>query len=273
MSSFLSVLIEEESSSQAGTPLDYGGPLRQFLDAENRITLSGVDVLEWGDNDPDNVSTVFDVPGGARSPEFEAVSQNGLPGVNFQQPVGQTFLNRKLTASASAVDDWWARTGTQSLAFAGKLNRLTDTTFNTRNTIAEKGYRQSGGWQLTIDSSGTLAFEQRRSDNSVWKMEVPGFYSVGDLVLGYMNYDGGNTTGSGFFRIFDGSDFITAGTISPGAVSGIGTDTLDEMTIGNSLDPLNANFNAPFEGPLFGLWMTTEAVNTFDEGYLSRWIP
>lgn len=273
---FFGNLMAQQSAGQAaGTPLDYEDRLRLFLDAEQNVLTSGVSVTSWTDDDPDN-SNVFDAPSGARSPEFEASSQNGLPGVNFQQPIGQTFLNRKITANASALDNFFSGSGIKSLAFAAKLNRLTDTVFGTDNTLISKGFRfpaSSGGWHLIVKPSGTLTFSQRRSDGSSWSISVSGFYSVGDLVLGYLTYDGGNTVNSGQFRLFNGSDFVTLGNISTGTTSGIGVDTADVMTIGNVFNPSDGNTNAPWEGPIFGIWMTREANNAFDESYMQRWIP
>ena len=273
MTILAAVIAQQASASSSSTPLDYEPDLRMFLDAENGITLSGDDVTSWEEQDTNNS---FTVPGGGRSPEFESNIQNGLPGVNFQQPIGETFLNRKLAASASFVDNHFGTgSGQKTIAFAAKLNRLTDSVFGTSNTIAEKGYRLSGGWRLVIAPDGTIRFDQRRSNGSTWSIAVNGFYSVGSLVLGYLSYNGGNSTGSGFFRLYDaGSDsFITAGSVTKGTASGIGTDTFDQMVIGNTRDPDNADTNQPFQGPIFGLWMTRPAATVFDENYLRRWIP
>lgn len=270
MSNFFAAMLEEDVGG-AGTPLSYGTNLKMFLDAENGVTTSpGTDVTNWVDQE---ASIDFDVPSGGRVPDFEATAQNGLPGVNFQQPIGQSFLNRKLTNNASALDDFFSGAGDKSIAFAGKLNRLTDTTFGTRNTIISKGFLLSNGWQLTINASGTIVFEQKRSNGSIWAISSAGFYSVGDLVLGYVIYDGGNLSNSGSLRLYDGANFVTVGSVSVGTTSGIGSDAADEMVIGNIRNPAQANVNAPFEGPLFGIWMTSPAANSFDEGYMGRWIP
>ena len=271
---FSSLLVEQGASQGLGTPLDYGNDLRLFLDAENDVITSGENVTSWEDQDTGNL---FTVPGGGRSPVFEAVSQNGLPGINFQQPVGESFLDRKIAAAASFVDDFWGDgSGDKSIAFAGRLNRLTDSVFGTSSVIASKGYRDAGGWELRIQpigGSGTLRFLQRRSDGSTWQISVNGFYDVGDLVLGYLTYDGGNTSSSGEFRIYNGTNFVNAGSISTGSSSGIGQDTPQQLVIGNVRDPDNSSTNQPFEGPLFAVWMTRPAANQFDESYLTRWIP
>lgn len=270
-SQFFQMLMAQPVAS-VGTPLNYGGGLRLFLDAENDVTLSGDNVTQWDDQD---VGTVFTVPGGGRSPEFESNAQNGLPGINFQQPIGQGFLDRKISANASQLDNHFGQSAgseVKTMGFAGKLNRLTDSNFNTSSTIASKGIRSNVGWQLQVQSNGTLRFEQKRSNGSSWQLTVPGFYGVGDLVLGTLTYDGGNANGSGFFRLFNGSEFVTVGSVSLGTASGTSDDSALPLIIGNVLDPSNPDANAPFEGPLFGLWFTRPGSSSFDESYLSRWI-
>lgn len=268
-SRFIMTMGEEENANLTGDPDDYGANLKMWLDAETGITTSGSDVTNWVDRDS---SIDFDVPGtGASAPQFEATAQNGLPGVNFEESGGN--LSRKLFNNASFLDNFFSGAGFKSIAFAGRLDRLTDPTFNTNSTIISKGFQTSGGWQLFTTSNGTVRFDHRRSDNSVWSVSSSGFYNAGDLVLGYLTYDGGNTSGSGSFRLYDGADFVSVGSVSVGTASGIGTDDADTMVIGNKRDPGNLNSNAPFEGPLFGIWFTTPASNAFDEGYLARWIP
>lgn len=271
MSLLVSVLSEEGAGVSGNTPLDYGDDLRLFLDAENGIVTSGSNVTSWTDQD---AGRIFDVPGGGQSPQFEASSQNGLPGVNFQQPIGDTFLNRKLADPAPSVDNHFG-SGSASIAFAGKLNRLTATQFNPINTIVNKGFNVGAerGFDVNVQPDGTFRFRHKRSNGSTWQIEADGFYKVGDLVLGYVVYDGGNTSGSGTVRLYDGSNFVSVGAVSVGTSSGIGSDAADDLVIGNLRDPDNSSFNQPFEGPLFAVWFTRPANNSFDESYLQRWIP
>lgn len=265
---------QTEGSAGAGAPLDYGGDLKLFLDAESGVTADGSnDVSEWVDQD---ASTAFTLQVNTSPPLLRASVQNSLPGIDFTEvPATNGSLNRKLSANASVVDSFFdsGNTNQKSIAFAARLDKATDSRFNTNNTLASKGFRVSGGWQLFIDSAGTMTFQQRRSDNSIWSMAVPAFYSPGDLVLGYMNYNGGNASGSGFFRLYNGSEFVTVGNVTVGTSSIIGNDDADQMVIGNIRDPANIDANAPFNGPIFGLWMTEPAANFFDETYLARWIP
>lgn len=269
--SLLLAALEEESSVASGTPLDYGDDLRLFLDAENGVATSGVDVTSWTDQDN---SDVFTVPGGDQGPEFEASSQNGLPGLNFKQPIGETFLDRKLLDPANSVDEHFS-SGSAAIGFAAKLDRITDSTFNTSNNLLSKGHLvgTKRGYDISIDFQGSFRFRQRRADGSVWQIRAAGFYNAGDLVLGYVTYNGGNTSGSGALRLYDGSNFVNAGTVTVGNSSQIGDESSDDLIIGNLKDPSNASFNAPFEGPIFGIWFTRPANTLFDEGYLSRWIP
>ncbi len=265
-------MVAEDGGGQAlvGTPLDYGSSLRFFLDAENDAVTSGSDVTSWTDQD---TGIVFDTPAGARNPVFDAATQNGLPGVNFQQPVGETFLNRKITAAASVVDNFFSGSGDKTLAFAARLNRLTDTSFDTFNSLAEKGFRQGTGWRFSVSPNGTVAFEHHRANGSIWSIRSNGFYSVGDLVLGSVTYDGGNTSGSGTMRLYNQSDFIDVGVVTNGTSSSIASDGAEDMIIGNTRDPNNAQTNTPFEGPIFGIWMTNPGSTIFDDSYMSRWIP
>ena len=260
----------------SNTPLDYGNSLLLFLSAEEGITTSGDDVTAWEEPSDAPGIRIFDRSqlNNSRAPVFESSVQNGFPGVNFQQPVGDTTLNRKLSDPANLVDRHFNRTGGGTIAFAGKLNRLTDSIFDTANTILSKGYNvgTERGYDITITSEGTFRFRQRRADGSTWQISAPGFYSVGDLVLGYVSYNGGNSSNSGFARLWNGSSFVTANTVTVGTSSTIGNESADELVIGNVYDPSNTNLNAPFEGPIFAIWFTGPASSQFDENYLRRWV-
>lgn len=271
---FTALLAQQAGGAGIASPLDYNPDLRLFLDSETDVATSGVNVTQWDDADPDNPTQAFDVPGGARSPVVLAGTQAGFDGIDFKQPIGEAFLNRKLSASASSVDNWFANPGFNSISFAARWDRATDSNFGTNSTLCEKGYRVSGGWHLFISPAGSLTFQQRRSNGSTWTLRASGFYDVGDLVLGYVRYNGGNGTGDGSFRLYDKDQdaFITVGTATVGTASGIGSDTVDELIIGNIRDPANNDANAPFEGPLFGLWFVVDDRNYGDEGYLRRYI-
>lgn len=251
----------------SGTPLSYGS-LVEFLDAENGVTGT-TSITQWT-GQGSNIQ--FTVPSGQSSPELLSGTQNGLPGVNFAEFVGSGSLRRKLESPSAVFDNFFAGEGVKSIAFAARIDDIVNT-FSTANVIASKGFIDSLGWQLEILSDGTIRFRHKRSDNTAWQIQSNGFYSQGDLVLGYLTYDGGNTSGSGSFRLYNGSDFITTGSVVTGTASGIGSDSSKNMIVGNILDTGNNNNNAAFGGPIFGLWLTKPANNIFDEGYMGRWIP
>lgn len=263
----------ENGAASAQTPLDYD-TLKIFADAEEDVSTSGTDVTSWTDQAD---SSAFTVPANGTSPKFESSVVNGLPGINFQQPtgVGNGFLSKKLSANANVVDNFFGGSGNKAIAFAGKLNRLTDNVFDTRSTIISKGFNNGTGWSLSIDSSGSIEFQHKRgSGSSSWKIKASGFYKVGHLVLGYVRYSGGNTTGSGIFRLYNNNtqEFVTVGSVTTGSGSTRGLDASYPLVLGNIIDPTNPDNNAPFEGPLFGVWMTKAADVTFDESYMARWL-
>ena len=255
------------------TPLDYG-TLKIFADAENGVVTSSDDVTSWTD---EAASEAFTVPANGASPKFESSVVNGLPGINFQQPtgVGNGFLSRKLSANANVVDNFFGGSGNKAIAFAGKLNRLTDNVFNTRSTIISKGFNNGTGWSLSIDANGSMEFQHKfgTSGSSAWKIKASGFYKVNDLVLGYIRYSGGNSTGSGILRLYNNNsgEFVTVGSVTTASGSR-GSDSSFPLVLGSIIDPTNGNNHAPFEGPLFGVWMTKAADVTFDEDYMSRWL-
>lgn len=286
--SMLLALMLQQASGRIDSPLDYDPDLKLFLDSEENVVLSGSNVISWGDDDPQNATTVFDVPTGGLSPVNVADASNGFPGIDFQEsPPVNGFLGRKLTASASNIDDFWARTGSQSMSFAAKWVKQTDTRFSTSSTLISKGFNApqtsppGRGWRLRIrptsgsSTLGDLVFEAGRSDGSSWTLTALGFFTVGDLVLGSVTYDGSNTSGGGFFRLYDKTQdaFVNVGSATLGTTNALGLDTSDECVIGNVRDPANSDVNAPFEGQIMSLWAVEGANNFGDDLYLRRYIP
>ena len=271
--SILGAILAQQNSTQQGDPDSYGGSLRLWLDAETGVTSPGGDVTVWQDRD--NGSN-FTVPAGGVSPPIFANSQNGLPGIEFdEQPNTNGILNRKLSSNASATDNHFNQGTPASIAFAGRINKLTDSRFNLNNTLVSKGFRDSGGWEWIITPDGSMEFRKRRSNNSTWKIRADGFYSAGDLVLAIVTYDGGNASNSGSMRLYNNSidQFVTAGTVSLGTASGSGTDDLEQLVVGNLVNQFATNQNQPFQGAIFGVWFTRAALTFADEFYLRRWIP
>lgn len=268
----LAILAEEDGGDggggSAGTPLDYGD-LVAYLDAENGVT-GNPDVTQWQSQ---GTSFNFTIPSGNRAPEFVASSQNGLPGIDFREASGGSgVLRRKLENGSSTFDNYFSGSGSQSIAFAGRIDDLVNS-FSTQAAIASKGFEDANGWRLFLEPDGSMRFSHRRSNGSVWTLTASGFYSQGDLVLGSVTYDGGNTSGSGSFSLFNGSDFVSTGSVSTGSGGGTGTESNRNLIIGNILDTNDANQNRPFGGPLFGVWFVDPASTVFDQGYFQRWIP
>lgn len=261
------------------TPLDYGD-LSWFFDAENGVTESSNVVSSWTDDGPTGASLT--VPSGHIGPDFESVSQNGLPGLSFEDPgSGSNRLRRKLSSSDNAFDNHFFAPPTKSLAFAARLDQASDPQgFGTENTIASKGSRHNQGWALHILEDGTIEFFHYMDNGSRFRIQASGFYegsgfpSFPKLVLGHLNYDGTNTSSSASFRLYNGSSFVTVGSIT--TASGSSTKQSDasrDLVIGNVLDDTSNNINAPFEGAIFGVWATKPEDNAIDESYLERWIP
>lgn len=270
----LAAVLAEQGANQGSSPLAYGGSLRTFLDAEVDVTpnTNGASVTQWDDRDTGNA---FTIPGSGTSPIYETTTQNGLPGLNFEEvPETNGDIRKKIAAAASVVDNHFSQ-GLATIAFAGRLNDATDSRFNTSNTLVSKGYPVSNGWRWVIEPNGTMRFEQRRSNGSTWSIRADGFYSPGDLVLATLSYNGGNTSNSGSFRLYNNStsEFVTVGTITVGTASGIGDDAADQLVVGNIRDPNNGDTNAPFQGPIFAVWFTRPGVTFLDQAYMSRWIP
>ncbi len=251
-----------------GTPLDYGDDLVMFLDAENGVTESSNNVSQWTDQGDDAFD--FDRPGGDDSPQFESSSQNGLPGINFES-FGSSDLARRLNNADSGLDNLFGGAGDKTLAFAARADALVDPVFSAEGALAEKGFRNENGWLLLMKSDGSLEFRHKRSDGTFWQISAGGFYSAGDLVLGTLTYNGGNLSGSGSFRLWNGSTFVTTGTVTTGTSSTRGNDGPEDFVVGNQ-EGSGSGFNAPFQGPVFAMWATKPAISTFDEGYMARWV-
>lgn len=253
------------------TPLVYEN-LTAFLDAETDVTESSNVVSQWDGQSANAIA--FTVPSGHIGPDFESSSQNSLPGLSFEDPgSGNDRLRRKLSTGDNDLDNIWFGSGNKSLAFAGRWDRTTDQSgFNTASTIASKGIEHNQGWTLQIKPNGTLEFIHYMTNGSRFILAANGFYSASDLVLGYVRYSGGNSNGSASFRLFNGSDFVTVGTVTTASSSSKQSDASRDFVVGNTLKEGDTNINAPFEGPLFGLWVTRPANNAVDESYLARWI-
>lgn len=255
------------------TPLNYAN-LLTFIDLENGVTTSSGDITEIVGQAPSDFT--YTVPSGHIGPEFEASSQNGLPGMSHEDDVatGSDRLRRKLSSNDSGLDDIWFGSGTQSIAFAGRWDATADGLgFNLNSIIASKGSFFNRGWNLEIQSNGTIRFRHWMTNGSTFQIAANAFYSVDDLVLGYLTYDGGNASNSASFRLYNQTSFVTTGTVTTATSSTKSSDASDELVIGNHLDPNNSDINSPFQGSLFGLWITDPANNSIDESYFSRWIP
>lgn len=269
--SLLTALLSEDTTGggSTSTPLDYAD-LVMFLDAENGVT-GNPDVTQWEDQSPAAIN--FTIPAGQLAPQFSASTQNGLPGIDFSEfPADSGVIDRKLSSADSAFDNFFTTPGAQSIAFAGRIDDLVNK-FSTNNCLISKGFQDTNGWQLHIDTSGSLIFQHKRTDGTVWSLTASGFYSQGDLVLGSMRYTGGNTSSAGFFEIYNGSDFVVTGSISTGTAGGTGQESTSDLIIGNVVDQGTPLQNQPFGGPIFGIWMVVPDNRIFDNSYLARWIP
>lgn len=252
-----------------GTPLDYGDDLLFFLDAENGVTRSGTNVSQWTDQSSNAYD--FNVPSGDNDPQFESSSQNGLPGINFESTTGSN-IDRRVSYTDIDLNNLFSGAGNKSLAFACRADAFVDPTFGVEGTIIEKGFRDDNGWLLHIKSDGSLQFRHKRTDGSFWQISADGFYSTGDLVLGYLIYNGANLSNSGTFFLHNGTTFVETGNVTTGTSSTRGNDSPAPLIVGNQ-EEASPGFNAPFQGPIFALWATNPAITTFDQGYLARWIP
>jgi hypothetical protein len=263
----LAQLLEQESGL-AGEPGDYSNLVAWFdADAAN-VTESSGDVTQWDDVGPSTVALT--VPSAQTSPFWSSSVQNSLPGMTFQETGGD--IKRKLQSASSIFDNFFSGSGNKSIAFAGRMDDLVNS-FTTTNTIASKGFTDSNGWRLRVLANGTMSFSHRRSDGTTWDISAAGFFSEGDLIFGSITYNGGNTSGSGSFRLYNNSteEFVTAGAVTTGTSGSIGTDATRNLIVGNILDTGSPTNNAPFGGPLFGLWFVKPASTFYDEGYMARW--
>lgn len=258
-----------------GTPLEYGAALQAFWESETSVTGSSP-VTSW----VDQTSNAYDLVqiGANTGAVLESNTQNGFDGINFEETVLADPISRKLGNNDAGLDNFFSGANTKGIHFAGRWDRTTDQNgFNLRSIIASKLYSfgNSEGWVLEIEIDGSLNFRHFMTNGSSWQIRAAGFYSVGDLVLGSVSYNGGNTSGSGSFRLYNNStgQFVDTGTVSTASGSTKDDDSAGTLVVGNMHDAGNFNDNSPFQGPLFGLWMTNPFSNSLDDGYMQRWIP
>lgn len=255
------------------TPLDYGDDLIFFLDAENGVTESAGAVSLWTGQGPDAIE--FEKPGSDTNPFFLSSEVNGLPAIDFSETAPGTGLDRRLRSADSLLDNIFSGPGNKSIAFAARVDAFEDTNFGVNSFIMDKATTARGatrqGWRIRFKDDGSLTFRHYRANGSFWELTADGFYSAGDLVLGTLVYDGGNTSSSGAFTLFNGSSFVTTGTVATGSSSTIGDDSDGNLNVGNQEGPTNG-FNSPFQGVIMALWATSSGSTSLDQGYLSRWV-
>lgn len=260
-----------------GTPIDYGSSLQAFWESETNVTDSSGTVTSWVDQ-TDNAYDLVEI-GHDTGAELEADTQNGFDGINFEETVQSDPISRKLGTDDSGLDNFFFGSNTKGIHFAGRWDRTEDHNgFNLRSIIASKLYSFSNvtqGWVLEITTDGTLRFRHFFENGDPWEIEASSFYSVDDLVLGSVSYSGGNTSGSGSFRLYNNStgQFVDTGTVTTSSGTTKDDDSAGVFTVGNMHTTTNFNDNSPFEGPLFGLWMTNPFTNSLDDSYMQRWIP
>jgi len=257
-----------------GDPLDYGDDLIAFWESETNVNDTGGEVDDWTDQGDD--ALVLSQISGNTGPDLESNTQNGFDGISFEEFVLAEPINKKLRSTDSELDNIFFDAGTKTISFAARWDRTQDQTFGLDSIICSKGYAfgKNEGWVLWIRPTGNIQFRQYMTNGNFWAVEASGFYSVDDLVLGSLTYSGGNTSGSGSFRLWNGSSFVTTGTVT--TASGSSTkfnDASDDFIVGNMHDPADTSDNAPFEGPIFGLWITKPSQISLDDQYMQRWVP
>ncbi len=264
-------------ASGGGTPLDYGSSLLAFWESENNVVDSSGEVTSW--TDLSDEAYALTRTGNQEGPELEADTQNGFDGINFEETVQADPIDRKLSSDDSDLDNIFFGTGTKGLHFAARWDRTTDHNgFNLRSIIASKLYsftNNNDGWRLEITTDGDLRFNHFFDDGSSWEIEAAGFYSVGDLVLGSVSYSGGNTSSSGTFRLYNNStgQFVDTGTVTTSSGTDKSNDGAGEFVVGNMHTTTAFGDNSPFQGPIFGLWITKPFTRSLDDRYMQRWIP
>jgi len=260
------------AAAAGGTPLDYTN-LVAFWESETNVNDTAGEVDDWTDQSSNAI--VLAQVGAEPGPELESNTQNGFDGLSFEETTEPDPIDRKLTSGAAVLDDLFFGSGAQTISFAARLDRATDFTFGLSNTICSKrfSFGLNQGWRLTILSDGTIDFRHFMTNQSKWQIQASGFYSPGDLVLGSITYDGGNSSGSGSFRLWNGATFVDTGTVTTATSSTKATDAAGDFVVGNIYDPARLNDNSPFQGPIFALWITDTAQNSIDDEYLQRWVP
>lgn len=276
--------IDENSGFLTGTPLDYGSNLLFFVDDQQNIVVDpgagegGRDaVLSWTDQGPNGIS--FTVPAtDARSPELEEDSiivpdGPNINGISFEQ--SPTQQDRKLFNDDDVLDSIFSG-GTsfdRTFGFAARIDILNSVQTSQANSLLSKGFhRGTGGHVLDIVQDGTIRFRKRRDDGSIFECRANGFYSNGDLVLGRFEWNGAAATGSARFRLYNGSEFVTVGSVTSAGSGGIGGASTSPWVIGNSIDNTDLTFDACFQGTVYAMWATKPGQTQFDEQYLSRFI-
>jgi len=260
------------AAAGGGTPLNYSN-LVAFWESETSVADTGGEVDTWTDQKSSIVLSQLGVQPG---PELESNTQNGFDGISFEETTAPDPINRKIGSSAGALDDFFFGSGTKAISFAARWDRTADFTFNLPSTIASKRYSfgLDEGWVLRLSPDGTILFRHYMSNGAFWLLEASGFFSVDDLVLGSIRYDGGNTSNSGTFRLWNGSSFVETGTVTTASGSSTkASDAAGDFVVGNIYDPLDLTDNSPYQGPVFAVWMTSPFQISLDDQYLQRYVP
>lgn len=261
------------AASTGGDPLDYDN-LVAFWESETNVNDTSGEVDDWTDQGDDAIELAQ--VGSESLPDLETNTQNGFDGISFEEFAPSEPIDKKLGSSASELDNIFFGSGSKSIAFAARWDRTQDQTFGLDSTICSKGYAFGNniGWVLWVRPTGTIQFRHYMTNGNFWSIEASGFYSVNDLVLGSITYSGGNSSSSGSFRLWNGSTFVDTGTITTASGSSTkSNDGSDDFIVGNIHDTTNLSDNAPFEGPIFGLWITKPSQISLDDTYLQRWVP
>lgn len=262
------------AGSAGQSPLDYSN-LVAFWESETNVVDTAGEVDTWTDDS--SAAIQLAQLGSEPGPLLESNTQNGFDGINFEETTAPDPIDRKLGSADSDLDDLFApiENSLTAISFAGRLDRLQAQSFPIGSTICSKRYSfgRNEGWQLLVQTDGTIEFQHYRTDGTFWSIEASGFYSIGDLVLGSIRYSGGNSSTSGKFRLWNGSSFVETGTVTTATGSTRDSDAAGDFVVGNIYDPTDTSDNQPFQGPLFGLWITKPHQISLDDAYMQRWIP
>ncbi len=255
------------------TPTDYGSDLLAFWSAESGLGRSGSNVTTWRDQEG---NTNLTRPSDDEFPVFVSNAANGLPGVNFEE-ASPSNIDRKLISFNNRYDNIFNGSGNKTIGFAARLNRLVDTTFGQRSVLISKGFPNLLGWEISVLNNGSIRFQRQRTSLPNFQIIVPGFYSSSSrrLVLGTLTYNGGNSSSSGQFRLWDGNQFVDRGSITTGGSSTV-NDASAPLTMGNVESTTQTTSgqrnNAPWQGPIMAVWITRPGASEFDDAYLMRWV-